>query len=164
MGKVHVLKSIQRLPVHPDDAWKFFSDPRNLITITPPFLNLKTTNTLFGDEVYAGQVMTYIVKPLFDIPLSWMTEITHVDKGKYFVDEQRKGPYALWHHQHHFRMIEDGTEMTDLVHYRLPFGVIGNAAHFIIRKQLKKIFRFRFQKITEIFGPWPGERLLIEMD
>jgi len=102
MGQVHYLKNIQKIPASIEEAWKFFSNPNNLLAITPPFLNLKMTNELFGDEVYAGQVMTYTVKPLLGVPIQWMTEITHVERFKLFVDEQRKGLYQLWHHQHHF--------------------------------------------------------------
>ena len=155
MSKIHYLKNIQKIPVSLELAWKFFSNPYNLLAITPSFLNLKMTNELFGDEVYAGQVMTYTVKPLFGIPISWVTEITHVDRLKLFVDEQRKGPYQLWHHQHHFKSIEGGVEITDLVHYGLPFGILGNAAHAItIKNKLREIFTYRYFKINEIFGDW----------
>ena len=158
MGKVHRLKSIQKLPASLEKAWGFFSDPHNLLTITPPFLNLKVTNEVFGDEVYPGQVMTYSVKPLMGIPLSWMTEITHVEKMKLFVDEQRKGPYKLWHHQHHFRRIEGGVEMTDIVHYRLPFGFLGDLPHFMVKQKLEEIFTYRYNKVQELFGSWPGSK------
>jgi ligand-binding SRPBCC domain-containing protein len=102
------------MPVSLEQAWDFFSNPNNLLTITPPFLNLKITNKVYGDEIYAGQIITYKVKPLLGIPLFWLTEIRHVERLKMFVDEQRKGPYKLWHHQHHFKAIEGGVEMKDL--------------------------------------------------
>ena len=118
------------------------------------------TNELFGDEVYAGQVMTYTVKPLFGIPLQWMTEITHVERLKLFVDEQRKGPYQLWHHQHHFKPIEGGVEMTDLVHYRLPLGLLGNAMNSItVKNKLREIFTYRYFKVNEIFGDWKDSEM-----
>lgn len=155
MSKVYQLKRIQKIPVAMETAWKFFSDPNNLLTITPPFLNLKMTNELYGDEAYPGQIITYRVKPLLGIPLFWMTEITHVERLKFFVDEQRKGPYKLWHHQHHFKPIEGGVEMTDLVHYRLPFGFLGSIANsLIVHSKLEEIFRFRFEKVEELFGEW----------
>jgi ligand-binding SRPBCC domain-containing protein len=155
MGQIHYLKSIQKIPVTTEAAWDFFSNPKNLLAITPPFLNLKVTNKLVGEEVYAGQVMTYTVRPLFGIPVHWMTEITHVEKLRLFVDEQRKGPYKLWHHQHHFKTIEDGVEMTDLVHYRLPLGFVGNALHALtVKNKLQEIFTYRYFKINEIFGDW----------
>jgi ligand-binding SRPBCC domain-containing protein len=118
------------------------------------------TNALFGDEVYAGQVMTYTVKPVLGIPLSWLTEITHVERLKLFVDEQRKGPYRLWHHQHHFKNIEGGVEMTDLVHYQLPLGILGNIAYALtVKNQLKEIFTYRYFKINELFGDWKDESI-----
>ena len=152
---VHVLKTVQKIPVSLEEAWDFFSHPRNLAEMTPAYLNLRFTNTLFGEEMYPGQVMTYKVKPLLGIPLFWMTEITHVQPGKYFVDEQRFGPYSLWHHQHHFREIPGGVEMTDLVHYKLPLGFLGDVAHKIfVRSQLEGIFRFRYRRVEELFGDW----------
>lgn len=138
MSKVHHLTSVQKLPVSLEKTWEFFSDAHNLLTITPPFLNLKVTNEVFGDEVYAGQIISYKVKPLAGIAVSWTTEITHIVKEKMFVDQQIQGPYKLWHHQHHFKSIEGGTEMTDIVHYRLPFGLIGELAHPIVKKNFSR--------------------------
>jgi ligand-binding SRPBCC domain-containing protein len=164
MSTIHRLKSIQKLPASLDETWKFFSDPRNLFRITPPELNLKVTNEV-ESETYAGQVFTYTVKPLLGIPMLWMTEITHVEPRKRFVDEQRKGPYALWHHQHHFKEIEGGVEMTDIVHYRLPFGVLGNLIHApLVKGKLLDIFTYRFQKVNEIFGAWPGQGVEVRID
>jgi ligand-binding SRPBCC domain-containing protein len=158
MSAIHSLKSIQRLPVSMERAWAFFSDPRNLQALTPSSLNLKPTNEVWGDEVYAGQVMTYTVKPLLGIPLEWMTVITQVERNKFFIDEQRKGPYRLWHHQHHFKSIEGGVEMTDLVHYRLPMGIIGQMLHQpLVRKKLEEIFLYRYSRIQDLFGAWTGE-------
>jgi len=109
--------------------------------------------------MYPGQIIEYKVSPLLGIPLYWMTEITHVDPGKYFVDEQRFGPYALWHHQHHFKSIHGGVEMMDIVNYRNPLGFIGRFANdLFVKKQLKTIFDFRFTKVEELFGPWKGSQ------
>ncbi|TCJ13554.1 hypothetical protein EPD60_12205 [Flaviaesturariibacter flavus] len=149
---VYVLKQVQRMPISRDEAWQFFSHAKNLAVITPGHLNLKFTNELFDEETYPGQIITYKVKPLFGIPLFWMTEITHVQRPRYFVDEQRKGPYAMWHHEHHFKEVEGGTEMTDIIHYRLPFGALGRIGAGFIRKQLDELFAYRKQKITELFG------------
>lgn len=165
MSRVHQLKSMQYLPAPLDQVWQFFSDPHNLSVITPPFLNLKVTNEVYGDEVYTGQIMTYTVRPLLGIPLHWMTEITHVEKGRLFVDEQRKGPYRLWHHQHHFREVEGGVEMTDLVHYRLPFGILDALSNpLLVKGKLEEIFTFRYQKIIELFGAWPGRDIQLKID
>ena len=164
MSKVYSLQGLQKVPAALETVWAFFSDAKNLLAVTPPELNLKVTNRIYGDTVYAGQVMTYDVTPLLGIPLSWMTEITHVHAPDYFVDEQRKGPYKLWHHQHHFKTIEGGTEMTDLVHYRLPFGFIGNIANaLLVKKELEKIFAYRYGKIVELFGAWPGEKMNLKI-
>jgi ligand-binding SRPBCC domain-containing protein len=164
MSKVYSLYSKQNVPASLEEVWAFFSDAKNLLAVTPPHLNLKVTNKVFGETVYAGQVMTYTVKPLAGIPLSWMTEITHVNAPHYFVDEQRKGPYKLWHHQHHFKAIDGGVEMTDLVHYRLPFGFIGNLANaLVVKKELEKIFTYRYKKIVELFGEWPGGKMEVEI-
>jgi ligand-binding SRPBCC domain-containing protein len=164
MSKVHHLISVQKLPLSIEKTWEFFSNPHNLLTITPPFLNLKVTNEVFGEEVYAGQIISYKVKPMAGIAMSWVTEITHLEKQKMFVDEQRKGPYKLWHHQHHFKSIQGGTEMTDIVHYHLPFGLVGGAAHPIVKTKLVEIFTYRFNKINELFGSWPDQKLNLKID
>ena len=103
--------------------------------------------------MYPGQVIEYKVHPILGIPLYWMTEITHVVQHKYFVDEQRFGPYELWHHQHHFKEVPGGVEMTDHVHYKLPFWFLGDIANVLfVKKQLKGIFDYRFKKVVEMFG------------
>lgn len=161
MTTVHQLKSRQKLPISLEEAWSFFSNANNLATITPPFLNLKINNQQnksMRSEIYPGQIITYKVKPMLGIPIFWMTEITHVERLKLFVDEQRKGPYKIWHHQHHFTEIEGGVEMTDIVHYSIPFSILGSLAHSIsIKKQLQKIFTYRYYKVNELFGDWPEQ-------
>jgi ligand-binding SRPBCC domain-containing protein len=149
---VHILQQVQQLPISVEEAWHFFSQPKNLAVITPEHLNLKFTNEVYGDEIYPGQIITYNVKPLLGIPMFWMTEITHVERLKFFVDEQRKGPYAMWHHQHHFKPMNGGTEMTDIIHYRLPMGFLGNIGVPLVKAQLAKIFAYRKQKTDELFG------------
>lgn len=152
---VYCLKKTQFIPISLDAAWDFFSHPKNLAVMTPEYLNLKFTNELYGDEMYPGQVMTYNVRPVLGIPMFWMTEITHVVPKKFFVDEQRFGPYAMWHHQHHFEEVEGGVLMTDLIHYKAPLGFLGDiAVALFIKKQLEGIFVFRKQKVEELF---PGK-------
>lgn len=163
MSKIHRLVSVQQIPASVEKTWQFFSDPKNLMIITPPFLNLVITNEVFGEEAYAGQVMTYKVKPLMGIGIEWMTEITHVENQKMFVDEQRKGPYKLWHHQHHFRTMHGNTRMIDIVHYRLPFSFLGETMHPIVKKKLLEIFSYRFEKIVELFGD-AGESMNVKID
>lgn len=107
-----------------------------------------------GNKMYPGQLIEYNVSPVLGIPLYWMTEITHVEEGKYFIDEQRFGPYQLWHHQHHFVSVEGGVEMTDIVHYRIPLGWLGDLANWLfVRNKLKAIFEFRKNSIDQFFGP-----------
>lgn len=150
---VFTLQQTQFLPITLDAAWDFFSHPKNLAVMTPDYLNLKFTNSLYGEEMYPGQVIMYNVRPVLGIPLFWMTEISHVVPKKFFVDEQRFGPYAMWHHQHHFKEVERGVEMTDLIHYKPPFGFLGDIANMLfIKKQLKEIFDFRRQKVIALFG------------
>jgi ligand-binding SRPBCC domain-containing protein len=149
------LKTIQKLPIAIEAAWDFFSNPANLQAITPPNMGFEIISKHHGDKMYAGQLIEYKVKPVLGIPIYWMTEITQVAEGKYFIDEQRFGPYQLWHHQHHFKQIEGGVEMIDIVHYRSPLGFLGTIANNIfIEKQLKQIFEYRFQKVEELFGKW----------
>lgn len=151
---VHTLKRVQRLPIPLEQAWDFFSSPGNLKEITPAYMGFEVTSDPdFLEKMYAGQVITYFVKPVLGIPLFWMTEITHVQHHQFFVDEQRVGPYSLWHHQHHFKAIPGGVEMTDLVHYRAPLGFLGDIANALfIKQQLKGIFDYRWNMLEERFG------------
>lgn len=158
MSKVYSLKTIQKIPVSIDEAWEFFSNPANLKDITPTTLGFHITSRHHGKKMYAGQIIEYKVRPLLRIPVYWMTEITHVVDKQYFIDEQRFGPYTLWHHQHHFKTIERGIEMTDIVHYKIPFWFIGDFANrLIVRNKLKKIFEYRFKIVEEHFGTWQGQ-------
>ncbi len=134
MSKVYNLKTIQRIPISLDKAWSFFSDPKNLQAITPSNLGFSIISEHHGNKMYAGQVIEYTVRPILNIPLYWMTEITHVSEGKYFVDEQRFGPYTMWHHQHHFREVDGMVEMTDIIHYKLPFWFLGDIANVLFVK------------------------------
>ena len=153
---VHSLRTEQRLPVNIRQAWDFFSSPANLSVITPSKMDFRIISKHHGDKMYPGQLIEYTVKPVLGVPLYWMTEITHVKDKEFFVDEQRFGPYQLWHHQHHFKIIESGVEMTDIVHYRSPFGFLGNIANkLFVKKQLKQIFEYRFKAVEERFGKWP---------
>lgn len=153
MGKIFTLQSRQIIPASLDAVWDFFSNANNLALLTPPELNLKVTNKVYGAGIYPGQVMMYRVKPLLGISLPWMTEITHVEAKKYFVDEQRKGPYKLWHHQHHFAEHDGGVEMIDIVHYRLPMAFLSPLANsLVVKGKLRGIFEFRYRKIVEMFG------------
>lgn len=159
MNKIYSFKVTQYLPVSPDEAWDFFSNPANLQSITPGNMGFKIVSKFHGSRMYPGQVIQYKVSPVLGIPLNWMTEITHVEPGHYFVDEQRFGPYRLWHHQHHFKPVDGGVEMTDIVHYKLPLWILGDVANrLFVKAQLKKIFDYRFDKVEALFGVMGTER------
>jgi ligand-binding SRPBCC domain-containing protein len=135
-----------------NEVWDFFATPKNLQKITPKELGF-IIKTELPDEMYAGMMVAYTVKPLFNIPLEWITEITQVHKHKYFVDEQRKGPYKMWHHEHHFQEVEGGILTTDIVSYELPLAPLGNLVHpLIVKPKLNEIFNYRTRIIQEYFG------------
>lgn len=141
------------LPVSIEEAWEFFTDPQNLSRITPESMGFDITSEIVSDKIYPGMMITYKVYPFRGIPARWVTEISHVIEGQLFVDEQRVGPYTLWHHEHHFKEVESGVKMTDIVSYRPPLGFIGRMVEpVIVRPQLKKIFNYRWRKLIEIFG------------
>ncbi len=150
---VHIIQTTQRLPTSLEETWDFFSSPKNLKEITPTYMNFKILSNSNAEKMYAGQVITYHVHPILGIPLYWMTEITQVKENEYFIDEQRIGPYSLWHHQHHFKKIAGGVEMTDIVHYQLPLGILGDIAHALfVKRQLNDIFNFRYQLLEKKWG------------
>lgn len=156
----HSFKKVQQIPVSAEKAWEFFSSPANLETITPAGMGFRIISRHHGDKMYAGQLIEYKVKPLLGIPVYWMTEITQVKEPEYFIDEQRYGPYRLWHHQHHFRQIPGGVEMTDIVHYKIPLGFIGRLINrLVVRKKLEQIFSYRFRKVEERFGKFDMEKI-----
>ncbi|MEI9893222.1 MAG: SRPBCC family protein [Chthoniobacter sp.] len=150
---VHILRRTQVVSASREACWAFFSDPRNLAKITPPSLDFQVKSEL-PTSVYPGLMIAYRVRPLFGVPVTWLTEITHVEAPQRFVDEQRVGPYAIWHHEHFFTALADGrTEVRDLVHYALPFGVLGDLVHsWLVAPQLERIFAFREKAVTAHFG------------
>ncbi len=152
---IYRLRVHQVVPVALDEAWAFFSNPRNLPLITPPWLGLELTSDP-PERMYSGLMITYTVRPFPGLALPWATEITHVAEGERFVDDQRAGPYSLWHHEHDFRVLEGGTEVRDTVHYALPFGPAGDViARLAVRPRVRAIFAWRRQALVERFGPAP---------
>jgi ligand-binding SRPBCC domain-containing protein len=152
--KLYRLETVQNLPISQKEAWDFLSDPRNLKRITPEYMGFEILSGA-SDKMYAGQIIQYIVTPVMSIPTKWVTEITHVDEGKYFVDEQRFGPYALWHHKHFIKPIHKGVEMIDIIDYKIPFGILGQLVHpIIVAPKLKEIFEFRKHALNEMFGEY----------
>lgn len=150
---VHTLLTRKVLKLRRQQAWDFFSNPRNLPRITPPGLGFQILTPDLPAEVYPGLMIAYRVRPLAGIPMTWLTEITQVHPGESFVDEQRVGPYAVWHHEHRFRELGDGRiEMEDRVTYVLPMGWLGNLVHpWLVRPQLDRIFAFREAALQELF-------------
>lgn len=150
--KVHVLKQEQRLPISRETAWEFFSTPRNLDFITPPDAGFEVTY-LSAEKMYDGQIITYNAKVVPFVTMTWVTEIKALKEGESFVDEQRFGPYRLWHHRHTFEEIEGGVLMTDLVHYVMPMGFIGEMARALfVKEKLRRVFEFRRSVLEEKFG------------
>jgi ligand-binding SRPBCC domain-containing protein len=154
--KIYRLETIQNLPISQKEAWNFLSDPRNLKTITPDYMGFEIVSGA-ASKIYAGQILQYIVTPLLNIPLNWVTEITHIREGEYFVDEQRFGPYSLWHHKHFIKPIKNGVEMIDIVDYKVPFGILGQLVQpFLVRPKLEEIFEYRKNALDRIFGKYKG--------
>lgn len=150
--KIYTKKYKTFLPISIDEAWDFFSSPKNLAKITPPHMGFIITSEFNDEKMYPGMLITYKVSPLMGIKMDWCTEITHVLDKQYFVDEQRFGPYAMWHHQHHFKVVAGGVEMIDIVDYAIPFGILGRMMNSIlISSEIEKIFSFRAEKIKELF-------------
>lgn len=151
-GIVYRLSSKQKFPISIDQAWDFLSNPKNLKIITPNYMSF---DIISGDDkpMFAGQIIQYIVTPILGVKTNWVTEITQVVDKKYFVDEQRFGPYALWHHKHFIKEIEGGVEMEDIIDYKVPFGFIGRMVHpILVKPKLTEIFNYRTQKLIELFG------------
>jgi ligand-binding SRPBCC domain-containing protein len=145
-------KTQQIIPANIEEVWSFISSPKNLKKITPSYMGFDITSSLKNDEMYQGMIISYIVKPLLNIKTQWVTEITTVKKEEMFVDEQRIGPYKIWHHQHFVEHHEKGTLMTDIISYSPPFGILGVIANqLFIKSKLNEIFEYRKMALTEIF-------------
>ena len=146
-------KCVQKLPISVEEAWNFFSSPMNLRAITPEEMGFTITSEDAGAKMFAGMIISYTVQPLLGIPVEWVTEITQVKEYDYFIDEQRFGPYSFWHHKHFFKAIEGGVEITDVVHYKIPLGPIGELANLLfVNKKLNDVFDYRVKKLEELFG------------
>ena len=145
----------QQIPASIEAVWDFISSPKNLKDITPDYMGFEITSPNLPDKMYEGMIISYKVHPILGIPLTWVTEITHVYDLQFFVDEQRIGPYSLWHHQHHIRPIDGGVHMTDIVTYQPPMAFLGAIANSLfIKKQLESIFDYRFGAIERKFGKY----------
>ena len=152
--EIYTFQRTQKLPISLSEAWEFLSNPKNLSILTPTEMNF---TIISKDEkpMYAGQVIQYSVTPIAGIKATWISEITHLEEGKYFVDLQLYGPYAFWHHKHFIHEIDGGVEMEDIIDYKVPFGIFGRIFHpLLVKPKLEKIFSYRQKKLVEIFGKY----------
>lgn len=152
---VHVFHTTQKLPVKIEEAWKFFSSPHNLSKITPPDMNFVITSKNLPDTISDFLQIQYLVTPMPGFRTKWATLIKKVNAPHTFTDEQLKGPYKLWRHQHTFKTIDGGVEMDDFIEYEIPFGALGDLMNkLLIRKKIESIFQYREKKLNELFGPF----------
>lgn len=149
---VYRLQRTQILAISLDAAWDFLCRPEHLRDLTPPGVGLTVTSDL-PDRMYPGLIITYRLGLYSMFYFNWVTEITQAEPLSYFIDEQRSGPYRFWHHEHRLRSVEGGVEMKDLVHYALPFGLLGRMVHAaIVKNQLNAIFDYRRKVLADRFG------------
>lgn len=152
--KIYTLHKSQKLPITLDEAWNFLSNPKNLKIITPDYMSFDIVSKI-DRPLYTGQIIQYIVTPLLGIKTKWVSEITHIEDKKYFVDEQMYGPYSLWHHKHFIKEIEGGVEMEDIIDYKVPLGFLGQLVHpILVKPKLEEIFNYRQAKLLELFGEY----------
>ena len=150
---VHQLHKQQHLKANIESVWDFASSPKNLKIITPEYMNFKILSPHLPETMYPGMIISYTVSPVLNINMNWITEITQISYKKYFVDEQKSGPYSLWHHQHIFEEKNNGVLMTDIVTYKIPFGPLGDLVNKIyIRNKLETIFNYRYLVMERIFN------------
>lgn len=146
-------KRQQVLTKSKDELWDFISNPKNLKKITPAYMGFDITSVDVPDKIYKGMIISYKLSPVFGMKTNWVTEITQVTPGSYFVDEQRVGPYKMWHHQHFLEPKDGGTLMTDIISYQVPFGFLGSLANgIIVKRKLEEIFEYRNKALKELFG------------
>ena len=149
---IYTLKTVQELKISKEKAWDFFSNPNNLSEITPTNMGFNITSEI-PNQMYVGQIISYKVSPFLGINMNWVTEITHINDKFFFVDEQRFGPYTMWHHEHLFLQKGDNVEMTDKVSFKVPLGALGRLfAPIIVIPQLRKIFNHRIQILDKKFN------------
>ncbi|MGA9637009.1 SRPBCC family protein [Flavobacterium sp.] len=150
--KLYKKETVQYVNATIEECWSFFSSPLNLQKMTPDNIGFFITD-YDGKSMYSGQIIQYKISPFLGIKLPWVTEITTVVDKSYFIDEQRFGPYAFWHHKHFFEATENGVKMTDIVHYALPFGILGRIMNtMVVKSKLKTIFEHREKRVNEIFN------------
>jgi ligand-binding SRPBCC domain-containing protein len=148
---MHKLKQEQFLPISLDEAWDFFATPKNLNEVTPSDMVFEITSEL-PEKMYEGLIITYKIKPMLNISMNWCTEISHIKDKMFFVDEQRKGPYNIWHHEHHFKEVPGGVLMTDLLYYDIGMSLFGwLAGKLFVHNKVKQIFTYRYKTLETYF-------------
>ena len=148
---VYTLKASQKIPASKEEVWDFISSPKNLKEITPDYMGFEIQTEL-PEKMYPGMIIQYKVSPILGIKMTWVTEITHVEHENFFVDEQRVGPYRMWHHQHHIQEIPGGILMEDIIDYQPPMGLLGDIANSLfIARQLNEIFTYRKEAVEKRF-------------
>ena len=156
--KIYQLEKKQKIPGTIEKVWDFISSPHNLKKISPPYMGFEITSNNLPEKMYPGMIISYKVSPLLGIKLTWVTEITHVKEMEFFVDEQRIGPYSIWHHQHKIEPVENGVLMSDIVTYKPPLGILGGLSNqLFIKSQLEKIFNYRETALENIFGKYSSK-------
>lgn len=146
-------KCEQFLQADVQEVWEFISDPKNLTKITPSDMGFHIRTKELPPKIYPGLIVNYTVKPALNIPTTWVTEITHVKDYVYFVDEQRIGPYRMWHHEHFIEPTERGVLMKDIISYQPPLGILGSLANrLFIKRKLKGIFEYRRKALNALFN------------
>jgi ligand-binding SRPBCC domain-containing protein len=144
-------KQLIRAPL--DKVWDFISNPRNLKVITPEHMGFDITSRELPEKMYPGMIIRYTVKPLLGIKMVWVSEITHIEEKRFFVDQQRVGPYSVWHHQHLIEQQGEAVMMSDIVSYSPPMGFLGSIANrLFIQKQLESIFTYREKAVEQYFN------------
>ncbi len=152
---MYQIKRTQIIPLDLATFWDFFMKADTLLVITPKHMGMEM-RTQVPESMYEGLMIEYRMRPLFGIPLNWIAEIKTVKEQALFIDEQRKGPFKIWHHEHHFRAVEGGVEMTDLLTYALPLGFLGRMSHgLLVKPRLEALFDHRYQVLEQIFGKTP---------
>lgn len=150
--KIYCLIRAQFLPITPDVAWAFFSNPANLALLTPPWVRFQDESYEQAKQIYPGMVLIHKIRPYGLLPCRWVSVITHSQEPGYFIDEQKTGPFAFWQHKHAIQPVEGGVEIRDVIHYALPFGPLGGLANFFVRIQMERLFDYREKMLTDFFG------------